>query len=109
MVPMRDGMVKIITGPNGSGKSVYLKQVGLIAYMAHIGSFVPAESAKIGLIDRIFSRITSRESVSVAQSTFLLDLNQIAGMLHHSTERSLLLVDGSRKMSSSSSHSYLSF
>jgi len=90
---MREGQVKLITGPNSSGKSVYLKQVGLIVFLAHIGSFIPADSATIGVVDRIFSRISSRETVSLAQSTFLIDVNQIATMIKHTTERSLLLID----------------
>ena len=69
--------MKVLTGPNASGKSVYLKQVGLIVFLAHIGSFVPAEGAKIGLVDRVFSRIQTRESVTVALSTFMIDLNQV--------------------------------
>lgn len=65
----REGTIQLISGPNNSGKSVYLKQVGLITFLAHIGSFVPAESAMIGLTDNIFTRIRSRESASVAQSS----------------------------------------
>lgn len=83
----------MITGPNFSGKSVYLKQVGLITYLAHLGCFVPAESCMIGLIDRIFCRIQSRESLSLNQSTFLIDCSQVGLMIRHSSERSLLLID----------------
>ncbi|KAK7501052.1 hypothetical protein BaRGS_00007537, partial [Batillaria attramentaria] len=85
--------VKILTGPNACGKSVYLKQVALIVYMAHIGSFVPAESAVVGQVDRIFSRIKSLESVSVGLSTFMLDINQMADALNNATSQSLVLVD----------------
>ncbi|XP_065829272.1 mutS protein homolog 5-like isoform X2 [Oscarella lobularis] len=85
--------MKILTGPNASGKSVYLKQVALIVYMAHVGSFVPADSALIGLTDRIFTRIHSRESVSVGLSTFMIDLNQTAVALQSATESSLVLID----------------
>ena len=85
--------MSLITGPNASGKSVYLKQVGLIAFLAHIGSFVPAESCQIGLMDGIFTRIQTRESATVAKSAFLLDLTQVATMMRHCTERSLLLLD----------------
>uniref|UniRef100_A0A8C2HKR3 MutS protein homolog 5 n=1 Tax=Cyprinus carpio TaxID=7962 RepID=A0A8C2HKR3_CYPCA len=88
-----EGKVKVITGPNSSGKSIYLKQVGLIVFMALIGSDVPAKEAEIGLVDGIFSRIHSRESVSVGLSTFMLDLNQMTGSLNHSTGDSLVLVD----------------
>ena len=70
-----EGRVHIVTGPNTSGKSVFLKQVALIVYMAHIGSFVPADSAVIGLTDRIFTRIKSNEMM--AASTFMVDLNQV--------------------------------
>jgi DNA mismatch repair protein MSH5 len=83
----------LITGPNASGKSVYIKQVGLIVFLAHIGSFVPAESASIGLIDGIYTRIQTRESANIAKSSFMLDLTQIATMLRHCTPKSLLLID----------------
>ncbi|RYO26585.1 hypothetical protein AA0111_g7984 [Alternaria arborescens] len=83
----------VLTGPNYSGKSVYLKQVALIVYMAHIGSFVPADSAKIGLTDKILSRVTTRETVSRAQSAFMIDLQQMSLALSLSTRRSLLIID----------------
>ncbi|XP_067307717.1 mutS protein homolog 5 isoform X2 [Pseudorasbora parva] len=88
-----EGKVKVITGPNSSGKSIYLKQVGLIVFMALIGSDVPAKEAEIGLVDGIFTRMHSRESVSVGLSTFMIDLNQMAHSLNHSTGNSLVLVD----------------
>ncbi|XP_071759458.1 mutS protein homolog 5 [Centroberyx gerrardi] len=87
------GRVKIITGPNSSGKSIYLKQVGLIVFMALIGSDVPAKEAEIGLVDGIFTRMQSRESVSVGLSTFMIDLNQMANALNSSTGNSLVLID----------------
>lgn len=83
----------VLTGPNYSGKSVYLKQVALITYMAHIGSFVPAEWAKIGLTDKILTRISTRESVSRIQSAFMIDLQQISLALSLATRRSLLVID----------------
>ncbi|KAF1982980.1 hypothetical protein K402DRAFT_339387 [Aulographum hederae CBS 113979] len=83
----------ILTGPNFSGKSVYLKQVALIIYMAHIGSFVPAERARIGLTDKILTRIATRESVSRIQSAFMIDLQQISIALTLATRRSLLIID----------------
>jgi DNA mismatch repair protein MSH5 len=83
----------VLTGPNYSGKSVYLKQVALIVFMAHVGSFVPAESARIGLTDKILSRVTTRETVSRVQSTFMLDLQQISLALNLATRRSLLIID----------------
>ncbi|XP_056143009.1 mutS protein homolog 5 [Lampris incognitus] len=87
------GRIKIITGPNSSGKSIYLKQVGLIVFMALIGSDVPAKEAEIGLVDGIFTRMQSRESVSVGLSTFMIDLNQMAQALTCSTGNSLVLID----------------
>ncbi|KPP65000.1 mutS protein5-like, partial [Scleropages formosus] len=84
----REGKVKVLTGPNSSGKSV-----GLIVFMALIGSNVPAKEAEIGLVDCIFTRMQSRESVSVGMSTFMIDLNQMAFALNHSTGNSLVLID----------------
>ncbi|KAI6249757.1 hypothetical protein HI914_01850 [Erysiphe necator] len=83
----------IMTGPNYSGKSAYLKQNALIVYLAHIGSFVPAENATIGLTDKIMTRINSRESVSRNQSAFMIDLQQVALALTLSTHRSLIIID----------------
>uniref|UniRef100_A0A8D2DDL0 MutS protein homolog 5 n=1 Tax=Sciurus vulgaris TaxID=55149 RepID=A0A8D2DDL0_SCIVU len=88
------GRVKVVTGPNSSGKSIYLKQVGLITFMALVGSFVPAEEAEIGAIDAIFTRIHSCESISLGLSTFMIDLNQqVAKAVNNATERSLVLID----------------
>ena len=97
----------ILTGANYSGKSVYIKQVALIVYMAHIGrhdfcntsisitlcSFVPAEAAEIGLTDKILSRIQTRESVSKKESAFALDIEQLSHILRNATESSLVLLD----------------
>ncbi|KAF2093029.1 hypothetical protein NA57DRAFT_81710 [Rhizodiscina lignyota] len=83
----------ILTGPNYSGKSVYLKQVALIVYMAHVGSFVPAEHAEIGLTDKILARIATHETVSRMQSAFMIDLQQISMALSLATPRSLLIID----------------
>ncbi|XP_067402898.1 mutS protein homolog 5 [Emydura macquarii macquarii] len=88
-----NGRIKILTGPNSSGKSVYLKMVGLITFMALIGSYVPAAEAEIGAVDGIYTRIHSRESVSVGLSTFMIDLNQVAKAVNNATERSLVLID----------------
>ncbi|XP_062043401.1 mutS protein homolog 5 isoform X2 [Lepus europaeus] len=85
--------VKVITGPNSSGKSIFLKQVGLITFMALVGSFVPAEEAEIGPVDAIFTRIHSCESISLGLSTFMIDLNQVAKAVNNATERSLVLID----------------
>ncbi|KAF1841047.1 uncharacterized protein K460DRAFT_420875 [Cucurbitaria berberidis CBS 394.84] len=83
----------VLTGPNYSGKSVYLKQVALIVFLAHVGSFVPANSAKVGLTDKILSRVTTRETVSRVQSAFMIDLQQISLALSLATRRSLLIID----------------
>lgn len=83
----------VLTGPNYSGKSVYLKQVALIVFMAHVGSFVPADSATIGLTDKILSRVATRETVSHTQSAFMIDLQQISLALSLATRRSLLIID----------------
>ncbi|CAG4950674.1 unnamed protein product [Parnassius apollo] len=87
------GFVKILTAPNSAGKSVYLKQTGLIVYLAHIGSFVPAESAEIGIVSHIYSRIQSTECVAAHMSAFLIDLRQMALALQESTSNSLIIVD----------------
>ncbi|KAI2616425.1 muts domain V-domain-containing protein [Hypomontagnella submonticulosa] len=83
----------VLTGPNHSGKSVYLKQVALIVYLAHIGCFVPAERARIGITDRILTRIATRESVARDESAFSIDLRQVAFAINFATRRSLVLLD----------------
>ncbi len=83
----------LLTGPNYSGKSVYQKQVALAVYMAQIGSFVPADSATIGITDKILTRITTRETVSKVQSAFMIDMQQIAIALNSCTRRSLVVID----------------
>ncbi|KAF9869815.1 DNA mismatch repair protein [Colletotrichum karsti] len=83
----------IVTGPNHSGKSVYIKQVALIVYLAHLGSFVPADLATIGITDQILTRISTKESVSQNESAFGIDLRQAAFLVRHSTRRSLVLID----------------
>ena len=83
----------IMTGPNFSGKSVYLKQIAVIVYMAHVGCFVPAERALIGLTDKILTRIATRETVSKVHSAFMIDLQQISSALNLATYRSLVIVD----------------
>ncbi|WP_159788395.1 DNA mismatch repair protein MutS [Sodalinema gerasimenkoae] len=85
--------VIILTGPNASGKSCYLRQVGLIQLMAQIGSFVPAESATLGLCDRIFTRVGAVDDLATGQSTFMVEMNETANILNHATARSLVLLD----------------
>ncbi|KAF9585639.1 MutS protein msh5 [Lunasporangiospora selenospora] len=88
-----DNKVMILSGANSSGKSVYLKQVALITYMAHVGSFVPAESAVIGLTDKILTRLQTRETVSSIQSAFMTDLQQTNLAIRMATRRSLVVLD----------------
>ncbi|CAH0555687.1 unnamed protein product [Brassicogethes aeneus] len=85
--------VKIITGPNGSGKSIYLKQVGMILYLAHIGSYVPAKSANIGMLHSIHCRMQANESASVRLSAFMLDISQTTKALDNANCSSLVLMD----------------
>lgn len=86
------GRINIITGPNYSGKSIYIKQVALIVFLSHIGSFVPADAATVGLTDRIFCAMGSK-FMNAEQSTFMIDLHQVGMMLRHATSRSLCLLD----------------
>ena len=86
-------IVRVITGPNMSGKSTYLRQTALITLMAQIGSFVPADSSNIGLVDRIFTRIGAQDEIHAGQSTFMVEMIEAANILHHATSRSLLILD----------------
>jgi DNA mismatch repair protein MutS len=88
-----DERIRIITGPNMSGKSTFLRQVALVVLMAQVGSFVPAESARIGLVDRIFTRIGAQDEIFAGQSTFMVEMVEMANILHHATTRSLLILD----------------
>jgi DNA mismatch repair protein MutS len=85
--------ILIITGPNMAGKSTYLRQVGLIVILAQMGSFVPARETRIGLVDRIFTRVGASDSLATGESTFLVEMNETANILHNATRRSLLLLD----------------
>jgi len=89
----REERILIITGPNMAGKSVYLRQAALIALMAQMGSFVPADKAKIGIVDRIFTRIGARDEVAFGQSTFMVEMVETANILNHATPKSLLILD----------------
>ena len=86
-------VVRIITGPNMSGKSTFLRQVALIVLLAQMGSFVPAAAARIGLVDRIFTRIGAQDEIHSGQSTFMVEMVETANILNHATERSLLVLD----------------
>jgi len=90
----KDGeRIQIITGPNMSGKSTYLRQVALIVLLAQIGSYVPASEARIGVVDRIFTRIGAQDEIHAGQSTFMVEMIETANILHHATSRSLLILD----------------
>ena len=88
-----DEVIRIITGPNMSGKSTFLRQVALIVLMAQMGSFIPAEKAKIGLVDRIFTRIGAQDEIHGGQSTFMVEMIEAANILNNATTRSLLILD----------------
>ena len=83
----------VLTGPNASGKSCYLRQLGLIQIMAQIGSFVPATTARLGICDRIFTRVGAVDDLATGQSTFMVEMNETANILNHATPRSLVLLD----------------
>lgn len=88
-----DNQIILLTGPNMAGKSVYLRQAGLIVLLAQIGSFVPAKSANIGLVDRIFTRVGASDNITAGESTFLVEMQEAANILNNATSKSLILLD----------------
>ena len=88
-----DSRTMIITGPNMAGKSTYMRQVALITLMAHIGSYVPATSVKLGLVDKIFTRIGASDDLSMGQSTFMVEMSEVSNILKNATNNSLLILD----------------
>ena len=89
----KDNLAAILTGPNMAGKSTYMRQVALMVLMAQMGSFVPARSAHIGVVDRIFTRIGASDDLAGGQSTFMVEMTEVAELLKHATSRSLLILD----------------
>ncbi|NCQ11236.1 MAG: DNA mismatch repair protein MutS, partial [Bacteroidetes bacterium] len=93
MLSNKNEQIMIITGPNMAGKSIILRQTGLIVLMAQIGSFVPANKAEIGLVDKIFTRVGASDNLAAGESTFLVEMNEAANILNNATPRSLILLD----------------
>lgn len=88
-----DNRLLIITGPNMAGKSTYMRQVALITLMAQAGSFVPAQYAKIGIADKIFTRVGASDDLAAGQSTFMVEMTEVANILENATPKSLLILD----------------
>lgn len=93
LLDKNDNKMYIITGPNMAGKSTYLRQVALITLMSQIGCYVPAAAATIGVVDRIFTRVGASDDLSQGQSTFMVEMNELANILHNATPRSLIILD----------------
>jgi DNA mismatch repair protein MutS len=93
IINTKKSQIHLITGPNMAGKSTYLRQVGLIVLMAQVGSFVPADNAEIGMVDKLFTRVGASDNLAGGESTFLVEMNEAANILNNTTDRSLILLD----------------
>ena len=90
---IKKNQIHLITGPNMAGKSTYLRQIGLIVYMSHLGCFVPSNSAEIGVVDKLFTRVGASDNLAGGESTFLVEMNEAANILNNATDKSLILLD----------------
>ena len=93
VIDNKNDQIILLTGPNMAGKSVYLRQIGLIVLMAQIGSYVPAKSAKVGMVDRIFTRVGASDNITSGESTFLVEMQEAANILNNASSKSLILLD----------------